>query len=85
MFHEEGERTPPSPHKNLLIVECFVGLCLGVTIVPEMLAWLPEAVKILTNSGIVAGSVTAIILIIIPSTSKQKKKTNLLFKVKLHN
>ncbi|PMC39363.1 xanthine permease [Bacillus sp. UMB0899] len=63
--------------ENLLIVACSVGLGLGVTVVPEMFAGLPESVKILTNSGIVAGSVTAIILNIIfniiPSPSKQKK------------
>nr|BDD45050.1 hypothetical protein 38 [Bacillaceae bacterium] len=63
--------------ENLLIVACSVGLGLGVTVVPEMFAGLPESVKILTNSGIVAGSVTAIVLNIIfniiPSTSKQKQ------------
>ncbi|WP_226526698.1 nucleobase:cation symporter-2 family protein [Metabacillus niabensis] len=64
--------------ENLLIVACSVGLGLGVTVVPEMFAGLPESVKILTNSGIVAGSVTAIILNIIfniiPSSSKQKQE-----------
>ncbi|HZH61052.1 MAG TPA: nucleobase:cation symporter-2 family protein [Metabacillus sp.] len=66
--------------ENLLIVACSVGLGLGVTVVPEMFAGLPESVKILTNSGIVAGSVTAIVLNIIfniiPSTSKQKQTDN---------
>lgn len=63
--------------ENLLIVACSVGLGLGVTVVPEMFAGLPESIKILTNSGIVAGSLTAIILNIIfniiPSPSKQKQ------------
>ncbi|MBU7593239.1 nucleobase:cation symporter-2 family protein [Metabacillus halosaccharovorans] len=63
--------------ENLLIVACSVGLGLGVTVVPEMFAGLPESVKILTNSGIVAGSLTAIILNIIfniiPSPSRQKQ------------
>lgn len=63
--------------ENLLIVACSVGLGLGVTVVPEMFAGLPESVNILTNSGIVAGSLTAIILNIIfniiPSPSRQKQ------------
>ncbi|UGB29203.1 nucleobase:cation symporter-2 family protein [Metabacillus sp. B2-18] len=64
--------------ENLLIVACSVGLGLGVTVVPEIFAGLPESVKILTNSGIVAGSVTAILLNIIfniiPSSQKQKRE-----------
>lgn len=51
--------------ENLLIVACSVGLGLGVTVVPEIFAGLPESVKILTNSGIVLGSVTAILLNIV--------------------
>ncbi|MGM7721983.1 nucleobase:cation symporter-2 family protein [Metabacillus sp. Hm71] len=54
-----------SSQENLLIVACSVGLGLGVTVVPDIFAGLPESVKILTNSGIVAGSVTAILLNII--------------------
>ncbi|THF73379.1 solute carrier family 23 protein, partial [Metabacillus sediminilitoris] len=45
--------------ENLLIVACSVGLGLGVTVVPDIFAGLPESLKILTNSGIVAGSISA--------------------------
>lgn len=48
--------------ENLLIVACSVGLGLGVTVVPDIFAGLPESLKILTNSGIVAGSISAIVL-----------------------
>lgn len=51
--------------ENLIIIACSVGLGLGVTVVPGIFAGLPESVKILTNSGIVIGSVTAILLNII--------------------
>ncbi|WP_186578990.1 nucleobase:cation symporter-2 family protein [Aquibacillus kalidii] len=47
---------------NLLVVACAVGMGLGVTVVPEIFANLPEEIKILTESGIVAGSFTAIVL-----------------------
>ncbi|MDA1475412.1 nucleobase:cation symporter-2 family protein [Bacillus changyiensis] len=48
--------------ENLLIVACSVGIGLGVTVVPQMFQQLPDAVKLLTENGIVAGSLTAIIL-----------------------
>ncbi|WP_071459919.1 nucleobase:cation symporter-2 family protein [Bacillus massilinigeriensis] len=48
--------------ENLLIIACSVGMGLGVTAVPELFAKLPENVQILTSNGIVAGSLTAIIL-----------------------
>lgn len=47
---------------NLLIVACAIGMGLGVTVVPEIFANLPQGIRILTESGIVAGSFTAIIL-----------------------
>ncbi|MBD1381643.1 nucleobase:cation symporter-2 family protein [Metabacillus arenae] len=60
---------------NLLIIACSVGIGLGVTAVPDVFVNLPESVKILTNSGIVIGSLTAIILnivfYIIPSRKSQ--------------
>ncbi|WP_053366696.1 nucleobase:cation symporter-2 family protein [Bacillus sp. FJAT-27245] len=48
--------------ENLLIIACSVGIGLGVTAVPDFFSQLPEGVKILTNNGIVAGSITAIVL-----------------------
>jgi xanthine permease len=51
--------------ENLLIIACSVGMGLGVTAVPNLFDHLPESIKILTNNGIVAGSLTAIFLNII--------------------
>jgi len=48
--------------ENLLIIACSVGMGLGVTAVPEMFAQLPSSIRILTDNGIVAGSITAIVL-----------------------
>lgn len=47
---------------NLLILACSVGMGLGVTVVPDIFAKLPETVRILAQSGIVTGSLTAIVL-----------------------
>jgi len=62
--------------ENSMIIACSVGMGLGVTVVPELFAQLPSSIQILTSNGIVAGSVTAIILNIvfhmIPSRSKNK-------------
>ncbi|WP_409298162.1 nucleobase:cation symporter-2 family protein [Peribacillus sp. SCS-26] len=51
--------------ENLLIIACSVGMGLGVTAVPELFAQIPGAWKILTESGIVTGSLSAILLNII--------------------
>ncbi|WP_160723426.1 nucleobase:cation symporter-2 family protein [Bacillus sp. USDA818B3_A] len=59
-----------SSQENLLIIACSVAVGLGVTTVPTLFDALPESVKILTNSGIVAGSLTAIILNIIFNVAK---------------
>jgi len=60
---------------NLLILACSVGMGLGVTVVPDLFAKLPETVRILAQSGIVAGSLTAIVLNIlfnmVPSFKKE--------------
>ncbi|GGA85232.1 nucleobase:cation symporter-2 family protein [Ornithinibacillus halotolerans] len=50
---------------NSMIVACSVGMGLGVTVVPELFAQLPSGVQILTSNGIVAGSITAIVLNIV--------------------
>ncbi|WP_419887401.1 nucleobase:cation symporter-2 family protein [Neobacillus niacini] len=65
--------------ENLLIIACSVGMGLGVTAVPDLFGQLPESVKILTNNGIVAGSLTAIFLNIVfnvARTSKQSQTSN---------
>ncbi|MFD0051669.1 nucleobase:cation symporter-2 family protein [Actinomycetes bacterium NPDC127524] len=63
--------------ENLLIVACAIAMGMGVTAVPDLFAKLPESLKILTGNGIVAGSLTAILLNIIfnivPSRVKLKQ------------
>ncbi|MBT2682834.1 nucleobase:cation symporter-2 family protein [Bacillus sp. ISL-37] len=51
-----------SSQENLLIIACSVGMGLGVTAVPELFAQMPSSIRILTDNGIVAGSLTAIVL-----------------------
>ncbi|WP_166462447.1 nucleobase:cation symporter-2 family protein [Psychrobacillus vulpis] len=50
---------------NLMIIACSIGMGLGVTIVPDLFISLPSSLRILTSNGIVAGSVTAIVLNIV--------------------
>lgn len=54
-----------SRNENLLIIACSVALGMGVTVVPNLFAQFPPLFKILFENGIVAGTVTAIILNII--------------------
>ena len=63
-----------SSQENLLIIACSVGMGLGVTTVPNLFSHLPETVKILSNSGIVAGSLTAIFLNLVFSIGKPVKQ-----------
>ncbi|WP_042456693.1 nucleobase:cation symporter-2 family protein [Neobacillus dielmonensis] len=65
-----------SSQENLLIIACSVGVGLGVTTVPDLFAKLPETIKILSNSGIVAGSLTAIILNLVFNVMKKPMKQN---------
>lgn len=51
-----------SSQENLLVIACSIGMGMGVTAVPALFGGLPETVQILTGNGIVAGSVTAILL-----------------------
>ena len=60
--------------ENLLIIACSVGMGLGVSVVPELFAQLPGSIRILTESGIVAGSFTAILLNILFNEVKFKQK-----------
>ncbi|MFJ7933377.1 nucleobase:cation symporter-2 family protein [Sporosarcina sp. NPDC096371] len=64
--------------ENAMIIACSIGLGLGVTVVPEIFELLPAGLKILTSNGIVAGSVTAIVLNIlfnmIPSRKNNKEQ-----------
>ncbi|MGA8941545.1 MAG: nucleobase:cation symporter-2 family protein [Thermoactinomyces sp.] len=47
-------------NENLLIIACSIGMGLGVTAVPDFFKALPENLQLLTNSGIVTGSITAV-------------------------
>ncbi|CAG7637980.1 nucleobase:cation symporter-2 family protein [Paenibacillus allorhizosphaerae] len=57
-----GSQVDLNRHENLLIIACSVGMGLGVTVVPQLFDRLPQMVQILTDNGIVAGSITAIVL-----------------------
>lgn len=60
--------------ENLLIIACSCGMGLGVTVVPEMFAKLPDTLKILTENGIVAGGITAISLNLLFNVMGKKMK-----------
>lgn len=60
---------------NSMIIACSIGIGLGVTVVPELFAELPTSMKILTSNGIVAGSITAIVLNIVFNMIPRRKKS----------
>ncbi|MFD2924708.1 nucleobase:cation symporter-2 family protein [Halobacillus naozhouensis] len=60
--------------ENSMIVACSVGMGLGVTVVPELFAQLPQSIQILTSNGIVAGSVTAIVLNVVFNMTQSRNK-----------
>jgi len=62
--------------ENLLIIACSVGMGLGVTAVPNLFADLPSSIRILTDNGIVAGSMVAIVLNIIFHVWPAKKRSH---------
>lgn len=57
-----GDQVDLNRHENLFIIACSVGMGLGVTTVPNLFAQLPDWARILADNGIVAGSLTAIVL-----------------------
>lgn len=61
--------------ENAMIIACSVGMGLGVTVVPELFAKLPDSIQILTSNGIVAGSVTAILLNILFNMIPYRKES----------
>ncbi|WP_044748269.1 nucleobase:cation symporter-2 family protein [Bacillus alveayuensis] len=60
--------------ENLLIIACSVGMGLGVTVVPDLFSQMPSSIRILTDNGIVAGSMTAVILNIVFNVLPSKKE-----------
>ncbi|KAB2338263.1 purine permease [Cytobacillus depressus] len=63
--------------ENLLIIACSVGMGLGVTVVPGLFAELPKSIRILTENGIVAGSLTAILLNLLFNELKFNQKQSI--------
>ncbi|MEI4770225.1 nucleobase:cation symporter-2 family protein [Psychrobacillus sp. FJAT-51614] len=59
--------------ENSMIIACSIGIGLGVTVVPDLFGALPTSIQILTSNGIVAGSMTAIILNILFNMLPSKK------------
>ncbi len=59
--------------ENLLIIACSVGMGLGVTVVPDLFVGLPDGVKILMGNGIVAGSLTALVLNVLLNEIDRKR------------
>lgn len=67
---------------NMLIAACSIAVGLGVSITPEILAFFPKNLKLFFESGIVSGSIVALILNIFlnwrdikSSTSSNEKAT----------
>ena len=61
---------------NLLIIACSIGMGLGVTTVPELFGQLPASISILTQNGIIASSLTAIILNVLFNAKTNKKSSS---------
>ena len=61
--------------ENLMIIACSVGLGLGVTTVPSAFAQLPSFIRTFTDSGIVLGTLVAIVMnLIFNRRSRRKQK-----------
>ena len=69
-------KTFASSQENPMIIACSIGIGLGVTVAPELFANLPKSLQMFTSNGIVAGSLTAIVLNILfnmlPSSKKKQ-------------
>ncbi len=48
--------------RNLLVVACSISLGIGATVVPELFAELPSALRIIVSDGTITGSLSAILL-----------------------
>lgn len=51
-----------SDQHNMLVIACSLSLGLGATVVPDLFAGLPQALRIIVSDGIITGSITAILL-----------------------
>lgn len=61
-----------SQNENLLVAACSIGVGLGSAAVPQIFDQLPEMAKMLLQSGIVTGSVTAVVLNLLLVHSKKR-------------
>ena len=59
---------------NLLIVACSIAVGLGSSAVPQMFDRLPDVAKMFTQSGIVTGSITAVVLNLFLNSKRAAKK-----------
>lgn len=62
--------------ENAMIAAIAIGMGVGVSVVPELFANLPAGLSILVSNGIVAGSVTAIVLNILFNMIGPKPKSD---------
>lgn len=70
-------KTYQASEENSMIIACSVAIGLGVTVAPELFADFPKSLQMFTSNGIVAGSLTAIILnIIFNMLPSSKRKGN---------
>jgi xanthine permease len=67
-------KTFTSSQENPMIIACSIGIGLGVTVAPELFANLPKSLQMFTSNGIVAGSLTAIVLNILFNMFPSPKK-----------
>ncbi len=65
-----------SNNNNLLVAACSIAVGLGVAVVPGIFGQMPQMFKILFESGIVSGSVTAIILNIVLNWTEIKNSSD---------
>ncbi|WP_271398185.1 nucleobase:cation symporter-2 family protein [Salinicoccus roseus] len=63
---------------NLMIVAISIGMGLGVTAVPDLFAIVPGSLAVIAESGIVLGSLTAIVLNLILNTRMDRSKEHVL-------
>lgn len=63
-------------NENLLIVACSIAVGLGSSAVPQMFDHLPDLAKMFTQSGIVTGSVTAVVLNVFLNSKRAAKQAN---------
>ena len=61
-------------NENLLIVACSIAVGLGSSAVPQMFDQLPDLAKMFTQSGIVTGSITAVVLNLFLNDKRSSKQ-----------